>query len=230
VAATQEAAALTPTASRRQVIGIASGALAAIEVDAIPEARRLLGQAWAACGGRPRFFYAEHCSFVEAVLAWREGRMEEALGGLRRAATGLVGWGALPFLAVVLGELAEVAAEMGEADAAGEAAGRLRAVADEMDRDLHRAMAAIGTAWARLASHLPDAAAEAARAAVALLPGTGYRSYHGRAHDVLGRALASTDPVAARDAFEQAEASLRGAGARWRLDRTLQARRELGAG
>jgi class 3 adenylate cyclase/tetratricopeptide (TPR) repeat protein len=228
VATAQEAAALTPAASGRQVIGIAYGALSAIESDAIPEARRLLGRARAACGEPPRFFHADHCSSIEAVLAWREGRPADALDGLRRSASGLLRWRALPFLAVVLLELAEVAAEVGDAAAAGEAADRLGWAADEMDRDLHRAMAATASGWERLASNLPDAAAAAARSALALLPAIGYRSYQGRAEHLLGLALVPADAAAARDAFDRAEASFRAAGARWRLERLQQARRAVG--
>jgi tetratricopeptide (TPR) repeat protein len=228
VATAHEAAALNPTPSKRRAIGMALGALSAIEADAIPEARKHLGRAWAACGERPWFFYTEYCAYVDAILAWREGRLSEALTGLSGVVSRSVRWGTLPFLALVLIELAEVASESGDVRAAEEAATRLEQTAEQIDRDLYRALAAIGTAWSRLVSDRPDQAAEAGRSAVALLEGMGYRGFLGRAHDVLGRALAATDPAAATDAFERSAASFDAGGARWRRDRMLQARQDLG--
>jgi tetratricopeptide (TPR) repeat protein len=228
VASAQEAAALNPTPSKRRAIGMALGALSAIEADAIPEARKHLGRAWAACGERPWFFYTEYCAYVDAILAWREGRLSEALTGLSGVVSRSLKWGTLPFLALVLTELAEVAAESGDAGAAGEAAARLEHTAEQIDRDLYRALAAIASARWKLASGSPDGAAKAGRSAVALLEGMGYRGFLGRAYDVLGRSLARTDPVAARDAFERSAANFDAGGARWRRDRTLHARRDLG--
>lgn len=228
LASTQEAAALNPAPSKRRAIGMALGALAAIEADVIPEARRHLSRAWAACGERPWFFYSEYCSYVDAILAWREGRQSEARDRLRSVASRSLRWDTLPFVALVLLELAEVSAEAGDAAAAGEAATRLEQTAERMDRDLYRALASIATAWSRMVSGLPDRAAEAARTAVGLLEGKGYRGFLGRAYDVLGRALAPSDAAAARDAFDRSQASFDAGGARWRRGRMLDARRDLG--
>jgi class 3 adenylate cyclase/tetratricopeptide (TPR) repeat protein len=228
LASTRESAALNPAPSKRRAIGMALGALSAIEADALPEARRHLARAWAACGDRPWFFYSEYCSYVDAILAWREGRLSEALDGLRGVVSRTLRWDTLPFLCLVLLELADVSAEAGDAAGAAEAASRLEQIAERIDRDLYRALGATATAWARLAAGTPDSAAEQARLAVALLEGKGYRGFLGRAYDVLGRALVSADSAAARDAFGRSEASFDSGGARWRRRRMLETRRDLG--
>ncbi|HVS42268.1 MAG TPA: tetratricopeptide repeat protein, partial [Candidatus Dormibacteraeota bacterium] len=228
VAAARDAAALTPSASRGDAVGIAAGAISAIETDQVAEARRQVTRCWSACGERPWFFYAAFCAMANGLLDWREGRLEEALASMQGAVSGLTSWRALPTLALALVELVEVAVEVGDVEAAGGGVAQLEAAADEMDRDLHRALAAIGRAWWRLAAGVRDAAAEEARRAVALLSDAGYHAFLARALDLLGRALAATDPAAAREAFDRAEEEFGVAGARWRLERMLKARRELG--
>src|SRR5207302_10920672 len=112
---------------------------------------------------------------------------------LRQAATGILAQQAWAFAAVVLLDLAEVAAESRDAEVAAWAATRLDDVAGRVERDLYRALAAIGRAWSALAAGSPNSAAGAAQAALTLLSGTGYRAFLGRALDVLGRSLAPAD-------------------------------------
>ena len=230
LASSRAAAVLAPTASRAGAMGLAVGAVAAIETGQVAEAGREVSRCWSACGERPWFFYAAACAMANGLLDWREGRLEEALASMQGAVSGLASWRALPTLAFALVELVEVAAELGDVEAAGGGVAQLEAAADEIDRDLYRALAAIGRAWWRLAAGLDDAAAEAARRAVALLSDAGYHAFLARALDLLGRALAATDPVAAREAFDRAEEEFTAAGARWRLERMQRARRELGVG
>ena len=110
-----------------------------------------------------------------------------------------------------------------------EAADSLARVSTTLDRPFYRGMAALGTAWARLSSGLPDQAAEAASQAVDLFSAVSAQAYLGRALDVRGRALAGTDRSAARDALRQAAETFEGCGALWRRDRALGMLGHLGS-
>jgi DNA-binding CsgD family transcriptional regulator len=140
----------------------------------------------------------------------------------------MLSWQSWPFFAMVLVDLAEVAAERAQADVAGDAAESLGRVATTLDRTLYRGMAAHATASARLASKLPDEATEAASQAVDRFSAVGAQAYLGRALDVLGRSLAETDRSRAREALRQAAETFEACGAVWRRDRALIALGQLG--
>lgn len=115
-----------------------------------------------------------------------------------------------------------------DAETARAAATALDDIAGRLDRDLYRALAALGSAWAGLAEGGSTAAATAAGEAVSLLQGLGYPAFYGRAHDVLGRALAPLDRPRAREAFTAAADTFDGCGASRRRDQALAALRRLG--
>ena len=228
VACGREAIAQNPTASRRRSIGMAIAAAAAADTGDLGEARAFLDRARAACRDFDWLFYAEYCAYAEAIIAWREGEPEAALTGLQGVYITMLSWQSWPFFAMVLVDLAEVAAERVWADVAGEAAERLGRVAATVDRALYRGMAALGTAWSRMASELPDQAAEPAAQAGELFASVGAQAYLGRALDVLGRSLADTDRSGAREALRQAAETFEDCGAVWRRDRALEALGHLG--
>ena len=228
VASAREAVAHNPTESRRRSIGMAIAAAAAADTGDLVEARAFLDRARAACRGVDWLFYAEYCAYAEAVIAWREGRTHDALDGLQRVHAKMLSWQAWPFFAMVLVDLAEVAAEGARTDVAGDAAESLGRVATSLDRTLYRGMAALATAWARLAAELPDQAAEAASEAGELFSAVGAQAYMGRALDVLGRSVAETDRSGAREALRQAAEVFESCGAVWRRDRALGALGHLG--
>lgn len=223
VAATREAVAAHPTPSRRRAITIAIAAAAAVETGELAEARAFLDRARAAFRDSDWLFYAEYCDYAEAILAWREGRLDDALGGLRAVHSAMVGWQAWPFMAMVLVELAEVAVAAGKPDAAREAAGNLDLVARTLDRDFYRGMAALGAGWARLASATLDRAAESAAEALTLFSAVEAQGFLGRALELLGRSTLGRDPAGAQKALEQAAAVFEACGAVWRRDRALEA-------
>jgi DNA-binding CsgD family transcriptional regulator len=228
VASGREAVAQNPTGSRRRSIGMAIAAAATADTGDLAEARVFLDRAKAACRDFDWLFYAEYCAYAEAVIAWREGRTDDALAGLQGVHSNMLSWQSWPFFAMVLVDLAEVAAERARTDIAGEAAESLGRVSATLDRAFYRGMAALGTAWARLASGFPDQAAEAAAQAVELFSSVGAQAYLGRALDVRGRSLADTDRSGAREALRQAAETFEACGAVWRRDRALGALGDLG--
>lgn len=220
----------TGVPTRRRGIGMGIGALAALETGRMDEARQFLDQARLVCGDRDWLIYNDHCSYVEGILAWREGRLADALARLREVFSKISASEARPFHALMLLEYAEVAAVARAADVAATAAARLGQIADYVDRDVYRGLASMGTAWAALAADNPKAASDAASEAVWFLSRTGARGFLGRAYDVLGRSLTSLDAAAARRAFDQAVETLEACGAVWARDRAMTARDQLDNG
>jgi tetratricopeptide (TPR) repeat protein len=188
--------------SRRRAIGIAFACLSASEAGQMADAHRYLDVARTAYGNRPWGIWAECAAYAEAVLAWHHGEQVVAGTDLRRTAERILEMGGWPWAAFVLLDLAEVAAESRDSEAAAWAADRLYEVAGQVDRHLYRALAGTGRAWSQLASGGPEAAAEAAEEAVGILSGMGYRIFLGRALDVFGRAMVPIDRSRA-DALER---------------------------
>ena len=215
--------------SKRRVIGVVFAALAAVEAHQPSEARRHLAKARRAIGDREWQFFTHACAHAEGLLAWQEGNTAEALGVMREAPARILRTGAQPFAAVVLLDLAELAAELGDVPVAVYAAGELATIAVDIDRDLYRAMAAMGSAWSGLAADGSNGAAAPAQRAVELLSDSGCRAFRARALDLLGRSLIGNDPAAAVSALEEAATAFDACGAVWRRDRAADRLRTLGA-
>jgi DNA-binding CsgD family transcriptional regulator len=202
--------------------------LSAVETGQTAEARRHLARAQAAYGERDFLWCRSSCGHAAAVLAWRESEAADTVDALRRAATSILAVGARPFAAFAFLDLAEMAAEGDRVDVAGEAASRLEELASALDHDLYRGFAALGSAWAVLASGVPGRAEGPARAAVEFLAPTGCRAFSARALDALGRSLSGRDRPGAVSALEAAAAGFESCGAAGRRDRTLEMLRQLG--
>jgi DNA-binding CsgD family transcriptional regulator len=209
---------------------MAFGALSAAETGEVSAARTFLARAQAVLRARegwPR--YQQVCRHAEAVLTWQEGRRLDALTMLSDAAARLRDIDAAADLSEVLLDVSELAFEAGDVQDAVTSAAESEELAARLDRDRHRAIAAIGTAWASLASGDAQGAADRARSAVRLLSDRGCRALLGRALHVLGHSLSAGHGSEAVEAFEQAAAVFREAGATWRQDRALRALRSLGS-
>jgi class 3 adenylate cyclase/DNA-binding CsgD family transcriptional regulator len=216
--------------SRRRAIGIAFAALAAAVTDQMHDARRYLELAQSAYGDKGWGIWSECCRYAEAVLVWRGGDAKPAMAGLGETASRLMAMEGWPWAAFPLVDLAEVAAEQGEADVAADAVAQLRTVTERTDPELYRGLAALAEAWAELATRSPDGparAAAAAETAVEKIPAD-YQLFAARARDVLGRSMASLDRSQARAALEEAAVGFDAAGAVWRRDRALEALRRMG--
>lgn len=230
VEAAEESAVWNPAGlSRRRGLGMSFAVLCAVETAHIAEARRYLARGYAAYGELDLFFLRPYCTYAEAMIGWREGNAAQPVEALREAASRTLATGCQAFAVFPLLDLAEVAAESDRPATAQEAADQLEQLSGVLDRDLYRALAALGQAWAAVAQAAPIRAAAPARTAVELLAPTGYRAFSGRALEVLGRALVDSDRAGAVAAFEQAAATFDACGATWRRDRALESLRQLGS-
>lgn len=229
VAVAREALAWTRSGpSPRRAYGAVWGAAAAAETGDVEQAERFLAWVRSALGGREWLMYAQNCAYAEAVLAWRRGRLPECVPALRAVAHRLLEMRAGVYAGDALVDLAQTAAESGQAAVAADAARDLEDLARRLARDRYLGLAASASAWASFAGGDVERAARSASLAVDRLSGTGCRSALGRALEVLGRSLAGTDRSGAMPALERAASLFDAAGASWRRDRTLEALRALG--
>jgi ATP/maltotriose-dependent transcriptional regulator MalT len=140
---------------------------------------------------------------------------------LKRCAADVISTGARTFAALVLTDLAEVAAESGDMRAATEAATELASIARGIDRVLYHGLAALASA--------SRGDGTAAHRAEELLSNTGCKAFHARALDLLGRSLLGTDRMAAVDTLQRAAIEFDACGAAWRGDRVRGTLRGVGA-
>ena len=230
VAAARETVAWVPGGtSRRRALGIACGAMAAVETGDVREAERLLARVRQALGGRDWSYFFQYTRYGEAVLDWQLGRAAECVAVLADVAERLVKMEARAVSVFVLIDLAESAVDARDAQAAGAAAGLLDDAARIADLPPHHGLATAAAAWASLADHDPVGAAARASEAIGLLSGAGWHSHLGRAHDLLGRSLAAAGRPGAVDALEEAVAIFARCGAVWRRDRSIEVLRRLGS-
>ena len=225
---TQESVTISPgMSSRRRGMGMLIAALDTVEIGEIEETRRHVASVRRVYGDSQWYMATDLARHAAALLARAEGHPEAAREQLTRAVDGVVAMGAMAFAPPILLDLVEVALAAGEAAESAQAVEQLERLAKEIDRDLYRAIAAVGRALLRLETGDSEAAVEPARAAVALLDGSGYDVLLGRALDVLGRATG--DRAEAVDALERAVSAFDRCQAVPRRDRTVEALRGLGA-
>ena len=205
--------------SKRRALGVAFAVLAAVEGKEPALAHDHLSRIRAALGGIDFLCAGHAANHAEALLEWYEGKRSQALVRLAEAAASCIAAGATPFAALVLVDLAELAAELGNAEDAADASRRLHAISQEIDRDLYHALAAMASGWSSLADDSAERSAEFAHRAVELLSSSSCRGFRARALELLGRSLLATDVVSARKVYEEAKTEFRACGALWRLDR-----------
>ncbi|HVS42562.1 MAG TPA: AAA family ATPase, partial [Candidatus Dormibacteraeota bacterium] len=182
LACVREAMVLNPgELSRRRAHGLCVAALSAVETDHIDEARSNVVAARRVYGDRVWFFVSDISQHAAGVLAWREGRLTEAVAAMRRGTEGMLEMGAVAFAAPILVDLAEVAFEAALPAEAEMAATRLDRLACETDRDLFRAYACLARAWAEIALGQGAQGEAAAREVSGLLPTQGFAPLRGRA-------------------------------------------------
>jgi DNA-binding CsgD family transcriptional regulator len=217
------------TTGRRRVPGMVFGALSAIEMGDAGEAERLQARARAALGGQDWSYYLSMTRSVDGVLAWYAARPADCVAFLRPAVADLLYMQARPVAAFMLFELAECAADAGDAVAAAEAERDLHAVAEFVRLPLYDGLAAAGSTWAAVAAAEPERAVQSARAAIERLSGTGWRAHLARCYDALGRSLPADARAAAVAELERAVSIFEECGASWRRERSLDALRRLGS-
>jgi DNA-binding CsgD family transcriptional regulator len=229
LAAAREAIAWLPAAnSRRRAPGPIYGAMSALEAGDETEAARLLARARSVLGDGAWSFYLSGVDWADAILVWHVNGAAECVAPLREAATQLLAMESRPNAACVLFDLAEAAADAGDAAAAAEAAADLRAVAQFIGLPGYWGMAAAASAWAAVADGEPERAAAAARQAIELTSSTGWNGHIARCHYALGRSLSPDGRAEAVASLERAVEILEECGGTWRRDRCLEALRRLG--
>jgi ATP/maltotriose-dependent transcriptional regulator MalT len=216
--------------SKRRSLGVLFAGLAAVEAGQGPQARQYLDHARRALGGCEWQFFSHYCGYVQGLIDWQDGRVSEACDRLAETAKRVLNTGALPFGALALLDLVEVAVERGDAALAREAAQQLHDVAAQVDSGLYGALATMASAWTDLAADSGDRGAGAAVNAKARLASTGCQAFHARACELLGRSLVVTNRPAAIEALGHAAATFEICGAAWRRDRVRRMLRSLGPG
>jgi tetratricopeptide (TPR) repeat protein len=224
-----DAAAWVGAATRRRAFGLVFGGMSALEAGDLVEAERLVRAAHAVVGDRQWQFFPPMVDWAQAVLGWHTGRAGECVAMLRPAGAALLHGESRMWATFVLADLAEAAADGGDAGAAAAAARDLHLVAEFVGLPNHHGLAATAAAWASLAAGEPEPAADSARSAIGLLDGGGWRAHIARAHYALGRATSLEGRPEAVAAFERAAALLEQCGSVWRRDRALDALRRLGS-
>ncbi|HEX3605732.1 MAG TPA: AAA family ATPase [Candidatus Dormibacteraeota bacterium] len=229
LACAHEAVVLNPGGlSRRRAAGLCFAALSAVETAQLDEARRNVATVARIYGDRTWFVASGFAQHAAGVLAWHGGRLPEAISLLRRGADALLGMGAVVFAAPLLLDLAEVSVEAGLPAEADCAAAELERIAAIADRDLYRALAGLGRAWALIGRGQHPQGEAAAREAATLLPEKACASLRGRSLVACARALETRSCSAELRALAEAASTFESAGALWRRDRTLEALRARG--
>ena len=213
--------------SRRRSFAMAFAAMAATETCRPAEAERFLAVAQAAYQDRPWAAYTDLVRAAQAVCDWHVRHHRQSLTALEEAATRILEMEALPWAAFVLCELSEIATLSRNRAVAARAVSALEGVADRLDRDLYRGLAALARAGDGLVSKRYEEAAGAATEALERIP-VAYRVFSGRARELLGRTLVPLDRTSARDAIKAAAVQFDACGATARRDRALEHLRRLG--
>jgi ATP/maltotriose-dependent transcriptional regulator MalT len=213
--------------SRRRGFAMAFAAMAATETGRPAEAERFLAVAQAAYEDRPWASYTDLVRVAQAVCDWRARHDRRSLSALEEAAMRILEMEALPWAAFALCELGDVATESRSKAVTARAATALEGVADRLDRNLYRGLAALARAGDGLVSQRYEDAAGAATEALERIP-LGYRVFSARAREFLGRALVPVERTSARDALKAAAMQFDQCGATTRRDRALERLRRLG--
>jgi DNA-binding CsgD family transcriptional regulator len=198
-------------------------ALAAAEMGLIAEADHYASLAVAAVGKRG-WLFGRWVRWTQAVVDWRRGRPDDALATLHELQADLMAGHHRGVGRWALLDLTELAASIGRPEVAEAASTDLTTVVDKCDSTSVSGFAALGQAWAGLATQQPDP--DAARLAVERFAATSFRELQGRALLALGRSLPGRE---GRQPLEEAAAVFATAGAVWRHDEALADLRALGS-
>jgi DNA-binding CsgD family transcriptional regulator len=215
--------------SKRRAIGVIFGVLAAAEAGFFVQAGEDLARVRRALGDREWQFLPQACKHAEAMITWQQDGPAAALAALREVPDQILGTGARPFAALAFLDLAELAAEGDDEETAGQAARDLTRIGEGIDASLYIGLAAMGSAWAKLAAGDARGAVEAAQRAVDGLSDSTCRGFRARGQYVLGRSLLKTDPPAAIGVLKEAAAAYGACGAVWRRERTRECLRGIGS-
>jgi DNA-binding CsgD family transcriptional regulator len=203
--------------------------MSAVECGDVSEAVRLLNRARAMLADEEWSFYLASVHWGEAILAWHSRGAADCVPLLRSTHRRLLRVEAWPLVGFGLFDLAEAAADAGDAANATAAAYELETVARRIGLPLYDGLAAAASAWARMAAGDAPGAVKPARRAAALLSDTDCAAHLARVLCLLGRSLPADERQEAIAALEQSAAILGRGGGTWRRGRSLDALRRLGS-
>lgn len=192
--------------SRRRGYAVPFAAVSAAELGQLEEAERLARKSREIYGTTTWSFCGDYCSWGEAFVLARRGRLKEATELLHGASMSMLSMQAWPWAAPPLLDLAEISSQAGAEEVAEESASQLEKIAQRVGFELYWGLAGIGRAWAQLGRQQNDAAQQSARLGLDRLSESGCQAFVGRGYDVLGRSLATKDREEAVDALGKASA------------------------
>jgi DNA-binding CsgD family transcriptional regulator len=167
--------------------------------------------------------------WAAGMLAWFDGRHEDAIAHLEDVAEWLRATGALVYEPLVLADLAEVASEAGRRLVCQEVAERAVEISRHRECKLARWISHYTTAHLHLVRGETEEAAKAATEALAGFEAGDYLLLAAGARRVLGEALGPENRTASAALLEEAARAYDRHGAVWRRDRTLDLLASLGA-
>lgn len=215
--------------SRRRAWGSALAARLHAEMGRPGRARTSLDQAISTYRGERFLVWGFWSSWTDGLLTWQKRGPEAAVTTLDEVAAELAKIGSMPYEALVLIELAEVAVETGDPERVEQTASRLQEIARRLDTRLHWALARLGAGHAHLAMARMEHAAEEAAEAAAVLGSRGYTLHAASAEQLLGRARRTMDRPGSVEALQGAADTFDRCGAIWRRDRVLAELPRLGS-
>jgi DNA-binding CsgD family transcriptional regulator len=191
-------------------------------------AEQLIGSAKSAYADSDLLTWSVWCWWNEGVLAWMIGDAERSSTALDRALQRLADMGAVALEALVLADVAEIAADVGQVDRAAASAARSITVSEVCGGALAPALARLALGWSDLAGGRPEAVIEPAGQVAEALSSAGYRFHAAIASGLLARATEQHDRASAVERLRDAAESFEACGALWRRDRTLRRLGHLG--
>ena len=150
--------------SRRRAWGQALAARLHAEMGHPARAEELIGSAKSAYADSDLLTWSVWCWWNEGVLAWMIGDTERSSTALDRALRRLADMGAVALEALVLTDVAEIAADAGDVDRAAASAARSATVSEVCGGMLAPALARLALGWSDLAGGRPEAVIEPAGA------------------------------------------------------------------
>ncbi len=215
--------------SRRRAWGQALAARLHAELGHPARAEELIGAAKSAYADSDLLTWSVWCWWNDGVVAWMLGDAERSSATLDRALRRLADMGAVALEALVLADVAEIAADTGDVDRASESAERSATVGESCGGVLAPALARLALGWSDLAAGRPDAVIESGAQVAESLTSAGYRFHAAVATCLLARAAEQRDRTSAVERLRDAAESFESCGARWRHDRTLRRLAHLGS-
>jgi DNA-binding CsgD family transcriptional regulator len=212
--------------SRRRAWGLALAARAHAEAGRRRRARLHLGRARDTYGGAEILDWSAWCDWTAGFLAHCDGSFEEAFASYGKAAERYRSMGARAPEVLVRVDAVEAALDSGDAERAGEVAGRLQELTETVAGKLAVASARLARAVECLTRGTPDAGA--AEGAMAAFEQGGFRLLATSAAYVTGLSRQRSGDREALAPLEWAARSCEKLGAVWRRDRILRAIGEHG--